>query len=69
MRVLSAKPYSDDAVPRHWSELWREIEIFSRLDELIAAGWGDVPARLIPHNWQEVEPPKHWFAQGRRDAA
>jgi hypothetical protein len=32
------------------------------LDELIAAGWGHVPGRLIPPDWREREPPAQ---QGR----
>lgn len=28
------------------------------LDDLIAAGWGDIPQVFIPDNWEEERPPR-----------
>ncbi len=34
-----------------------KTERMKLLDEMIAAGWGSTPQRLIPRNWREVRGP------------
>lgn len=38
--------------------LWmpHDVERAHKIDELIEAGWGDVPWKQIPENWREVDP-------------